>query len=63
MPLKAGKSRKTVSNNIREFATGKTFAKTAAKFGKKRAEKQAVAVALSTARKSGAAKKKSKFWP
>jgi hypothetical protein len=52
MPLKKGKSRKTVSTNIREFHTGKTYAKTRAKFGKKRANKQAVAVALSQKRRS-----------
>jgi hypothetical protein len=52
MPLKKGKSRKTISKNIREFHTGKTYAKTRARFGKKRANKQAVAVALSTARNS-----------
>ena len=44
VPLIPGKGE--VGNNIREFRTGKTFAHTAAKFGKKRAEKQAVAVAL-----------------
>jgi len=52
MPLKKGSSRKTISKNIREFHAGKTFAKTARKFGKSRANKQAVAVALSTARKT-----------
>jgi hypothetical protein len=57
MPLKKGSSRKTVSTNISEFHTGKTYAKTRAKFGKRKADKQAVAVALSTARKS-----KKKFW-
>jgi hypothetical protein len=57
MPLKKGSSRKTVSTNIREFHTGKTYAKTRAKFGKRKADKQAVAVALSTARKS-----RKKFW-
>ena len=35
-----------VGDNIREFRTGKTFAHTSEKFGKKRAEKQAIAVAL-----------------
>lgn len=52
MPLKKGKSRKTVSRNIAEFHTGKTYAKTRAKFGKKKADKQAVAAALSTKRRS-----------
>jgi len=52
MPLKKGKSKKTVSSNIREFHTGKTYARTRAKFGKKRADKQAIAAALSQKRKS-----------
>ena len=51
MPLKPGSSKETVSQNISEFHTGKTYAKTAAKFGKAKANKQAIAVALSTARK------------
>ena len=42
MPLKKGKSRKTISKNIR----------TEIKAGRPR--KQAIAIALSTARKSGA---------
>lgn len=53
MPLKRGKSKATVSSNIRELHTGKTYAHTAKKFGKKKADKQAVAIALSTARKTG----------
>lgn len=51
MPLKSGSSRATVSENISEFHTGKTYAHTAAKFGKKRADKQAIAAALSNARR------------
>lgn len=53
MPLLPGSSKATISKNIREFHWGKTYAHTAAKFGKDRANKQAVAVALNTARKSG----------
>lgn len=52
MPLKKGTSKKVVSKNIKEFAKGKTFAKTAKKFGKKKALKQAIAVSLSMKRKS-----------
>lgn len=52
MPLKKGSSKKVVSSNIKEFHKGKTFAKTERKFGKATADKQAVAVALSTARRS-----------
>lgn len=55
MPLKPGKSQKTISKNISEFHGGETYAKTMGKFGKKKADKQAVAVALNVARKSGAA--------
>jgi hypothetical protein len=51
--LKKGKSQKTISSNIKEFHSGKTYAHTKAKFGKARANKQAVAAALSTARRSG----------
>jgi hypothetical protein len=50
MPLKAGKSKKTISSNIGEFHTGKTYAKTKKKFGKAKADKQAVAVVMSKAR-------------
>lgn len=61
MPMLKGKSRKTISTNIKEFPGGKTFKATKAKFGKAKADKQAVAAALSTARRSRgktAAKKK-----
>lgn len=54
MPLKKGTSRKTVSKNIEEFHEGDTYERTKAKFGKKKADKQAVAVALNKARESGA---------
>jgi hypothetical protein len=52
MPLKSGKSKKVVSGNISEFHTGKTYAKTKAKFGKAKSDKQAVAVAMSKRAKS-----------
>lgn len=54
MPLKKGASRKTISENIAEFHDSEQYKKTKAKSGKQRADKQAVAVALDTARKSGA---------
>lgn len=54
MPLKKGKSKATVSKNIAEFHKGATFKATEKKFGKTTANKQAVAAALSQARKSGA---------
>jgi hypothetical protein len=50
VPLKSGKSKKVVSQNIRELHGGKTFASTSRKFGKDKANKQAVAIALSKAR-------------
>jgi hypothetical protein len=50
MPLKSGSSNKVISSNIRELHTGKTYAHTKEKFGKKRADKQAVAIALEEAR-------------
>ena len=53
MPLKKGKSQAVVSENISELHGGKTHAKTAKKFGTKKADKQSVAIALSQARKSG----------
>lgn len=54
MPLKRGKSRKTISENISEFHKGSTYERTRSKFGKERADAQAVAAALNKARKSGA---------
>ena len=53
MPLKRGASRETVSENISELHGGKTYAHTKKKYGKKRAQKQAIAIALSEQRKSG----------
>jgi hypothetical protein len=50
MPLLPGK--KNIGANISELHAGKTFAKTKAKFGKKTADKQAVAIAMKTARQS-----------
>lgn len=53
MPLKSGKSKKVVSENIKELHKGKTFKKTEKKFGKKKADSQAVAIALNKKRKTG----------
>jgi hypothetical protein len=60
LPLKSGKSKAVVSGNISEFHGGKTYAKTKAKFGKKTADKQAIAVAMSKAGKSKKRKAKKK---
>jgi hypothetical protein len=46
MPLLKGKSKKTVSKNIAELHTGQTYANTKKKYGKKRANLQAIAIAL-----------------
>jgi hypothetical protein len=54
MPLKKGASKKTISENIAEFHDSAQYKRTRARSGKARADKQAVAVALSTARASGA---------
>ena len=52
MPLEEGTSQETVSSNISEFHKGDTCAATKAKFGKKKADAQAVAAAMSQKRKS-----------
>lgn len=52
MPIKPGKSRAVISKNIKELHTGKTYARTAGKFGKEKADKQSIAIALEKARKS-----------
>lgn len=57
MPLVKGASRQVIQKNIQEFHGGNTYAQTEAKFGKDKANKQAVAVALSTARQSKGKKK------
>jgi hypothetical protein len=48
---------KNVGKNIKEFKTGKTYARTKRKFGKAKATKQALAVGL---RQAGVPKKKAK---
>ena len=52
MPLLKGRTLKTMRRNIREFHTGKTYARTKAKYGKKTADRQAVAAAESARRRS-----------
>lgn len=54
MPLDKGAP---VSDSIKELHTGKTYARTKAKFGKKRAQKQAVAIALKNKRAGKAQKR------
>ncbi len=52
MPLTKGNSPAKISYNIRELHKGPQFKKTSEKFGPKKAQKQAVAIALSEARKT-----------
>ena len=58
MPLRKSKSKKAVSENISELHKGKTYASTKRKFGKEKADKQAVAIALETQRRAKAKRKK-----
>jgi len=53
MPLRKGRSQSTISENISEFHKGGTYERTKRKFGKKTANRQAVAAAMSQARRSG----------
>ena len=46
MPLKPGRSKSVVSENIREFHKGRTYRRTQRRKGKRRADRQAVAVAM-----------------
>ncbi len=52
MPLKPGRSQRTISSNIEEFHKGKTYARTLAKHGKATADRQAIAAAYQSAGKS-----------
>jgi hypothetical protein len=58
--MKKGKSRKVISANIREFHKGQTYARTKRDHDKETADKQAVAVALATARETAPARPKHK---
>lgn len=52
MPLHKGSSKKVMSENFHELRHGKTYARTARKFGKNRARKQMIAIAMHEAGKS-----------
>ena len=54
MPLKSGSSKATQDGNFHEFRHGKTFATTAARFGKAKAEKIAQAAGFSAAERNKA---------
>jgi hypothetical protein len=55
MPLKRGTSQKTISGNIAELHNGATYERTTKKYGKQKANKQAVAIAM---RKAGKGRKR-----
>lgn len=52
MPLKKGSSKKTIGSNIRELHKGPKYSATKKKFGKKKADAQAVAIAYKKAHKN-----------
>ena len=56
MPLTSGTSNDVVSANISELHGGKTYARTKRRYGKKKAHKQAIAIALSKKRESATKK-------
>lgn len=58
MPLTPGRGKKVVAKNIAELHGGATHAKTQKKFGKKTADRQSVAIALSESRKGRATRPK-----
>lgn len=51
MPLKRGKSKRTIKSNFHDFRHGKTYARAVKKFGKAKANKILQAAVLSKARK------------
>ena len=55
MPLKKGKSKKVMNKNFHELKHGKQYAKTARKYGKKKAQKQMIAIVL---KQAGVSKKR-----
>lgn len=50
MPLKRGKSQKVIGENIRELMHGPMHSQNVRKFGKKKAQKIAIAAAYAKAR-------------
>ena len=58
MPLMKSTSKAATRKNFEEFGAGRTYAKTKKRFGKKRADKQRIAVVLQNKRKAAAKHKK-----
>lgn len=52
MPLKSGTNKRMISANFHELRHGKQYKKTARKHGKKRAQKQMIAIVLKKVGKS-----------
>ena len=57
MPLQMSDTQAATRDNFREFGKGKTYRHTRRKYGKKRANKQRIAVVLSNKRKASAKRK------
>ena len=60
MPMQKGTSKRVTEDNFHEFRHGKTFKKTAARYGKEKARKQMIAAVLSNKRKAAAKRKSSR---
>lgn len=52
MPLESGSDRATVRRNFDEVRHGKTYARTRKRFGRRKANKQMIAIVLSKKRES-----------
>lgn len=53
MPLHKGSDKETTRKNFEEFGKGKTYSRTKRKSGKRKADKQRIAVVLKNKRESG----------
>jgi hypothetical protein len=57
MPLRDSDTQSATEDNFREFGKGKTYARTKRKYGKKKADKQRIAVVLKNKRKAARRKR------
>jgi hypothetical protein len=57
MPLRDSDTQAATKDNFREFGKGKTYARTKRKYGKKKANKQRIAVVLKNKRKAARRKR------
>ena len=60
MPIIKGSGKEKLKANFHELRGGKTYARTARKFGRRRAQKQMVAISLGAQRKRGGKRRGSK---